>query len=211
MSETPRPFVIGAAVAFIFLLMAAVVLPAMFFAGPDARLARTFGAPEIVIRHKALTRRHLPADQDPSFVPPKPRMLADVKRAKARYEATFARLGRRARCLPISVRKVLARLSRDYGHVRIISTFRRGATIAGTNTPSYHRYCRAVDFKITRQAAAVRWLKRHWRGGVGTYSGSMHHVHIDNGRRVRFHKYVGRTGRRVTSRRVRYRRRGFGS
>ena len=41
-----------------------------------------------------------------------------------------------------------------------------------------------------RQVAS--WLKSVHGGGVGTYSCGMHHIHIDSGPRIRFHKCVGR-------------------
>jgi hypothetical protein len=86
-------------------------------------------------------------------------------------------------CLPASVQQALAGLRQIVGDLEIISTWREGATIAGTHHASLHRYCRAVDFKVARgmYVRAVTWLRAHHAGGVGTYSGAMHHIHIDDG------------------------------
>lgn len=75
-----------------------------------------------------------------------------------------------------------------------MSTYRRGARIAGTRKASYHASCRAVDFTPPRgkYRQVAKWLKSVHGGGVGTYSCGMHHIHIDNGPRIRFHKCVGR-------------------
>ncbi|NJM55662.1 MAG: hypothetical protein HC841_06935 [Verrucomicrobiae bacterium] len=76
----------------------------------------------------------------------------------------------------------------------ILSTYRPGARIAGSGKSSLHASCRAVDFKPTRNhAKVVAWLKANHGGGVGTYSGSMNHIHIDNGAYVRFHRGGGRS------------------
>ena len=95
-------------------------------------------------------------------------------------------------CLPAILKQRLAQIRRKIGPVRVISTFRRGARIRGSGKPSYHASCRAVDFHPPRgkYSAVVRWLKANHRGGVGTYSCGMHHIHIDNGPRVRFHKCI---------------------
>ena len=98
-----------------------------------------------------------------------------------------------AGCLPSSLVAKLNQVRAKFGPVQIISTHRAGARIAGTGRRSYHASCRAVDFNPPRgkygQVAA--WLKRNHSGGVGTYSCGMHHIHIDNGPRVRFHKCQG--------------------
>jgi hypothetical protein len=93
-----------------------------------------------------------------------------------------------ASCLPQSVKAKLSEIERRFGKVKIISAFRKGARIAGSGHPSHHAACRAVDFNVARnQPAAARWLKQTHNGGVGTYSGRFNHIHIDNGRRARWH------------------------
>ncbi|MEM1306605.1 MAG: D-Ala-D-Ala carboxypeptidase family metallohydrolase [Pseudomonadota bacterium] len=96
------------------------------------------------------------------------------------------------KCLPGVLKKRLAQIRKKFGKVTVISTFRRGARIRGTGRPSYHASCRAVDFNPPRgkYRAVARWLKANHSGGVGTYSCKMHHIHIDNGPRVRFHKCI---------------------
>lgn len=96
-------------------------------------------------------------------------------------------------CLPASVQQKLAEIKQQFGPVKIVSWFRRGARIAGSGRRSYHASCRAVDFhpppgKYNEVAA---WLKKTHAGGVGTYSCGLHHIHLDNGPRVHFHKCGG--------------------
>jgi uncharacterized protein YcbK (DUF882 family) len=95
-------------------------------------------------------------------------------------------------CLPASVRTALVQVQKRFGHIQVVSTHRPGARIAGTGRPSYHGSCRAADFSAPRgkHGAVVAWLKSNFHGGVGTYSCSMHHIHIDNGPQVRWHKCV---------------------
>jgi len=99
-------------------------------------------------------------------------------------------------CLPGSVKTRLAQIRRKFGSIRIVSTHRPGARIAGSGKRSYHASCRAVDFHAPKgkRAAVVRWLKKNHKGGVGTYSCGMHHIHIDNGPHVRFHHCVNKYG-----------------
>lgn len=100
-------------------------------------------------------------------------------------------------CLPGVLKQRLAQISSKFGRPRIISTHRRGARIAGTGRRSYHASCRAVDFKPPsgKYRQVVAWLKSNHGGGVGTYSCGMHHIHIDNGPRVRYHHCVTASGR----------------
>ncbi len=99
-------------------------------------------------------------------------------------------------CLPASIKNKLAQIRKKFGPVRIVSTHRPGARIAGSGKRSYHASCRAVDFHPPKgkYGAVARWLKANHKGGVGTYSCGMHHIHIDNGPRVRFHHCVNKHG-----------------
>jgi Peptidase M15 len=109
----------------------------------------------------------------------------------------------RTSCLPGSVKAKLAQIRAKFGPVRIVSTHRPGARIAGSGKRSYHASCRAVDFHAPRgkYRQVVAWLKRNHSGGVGTYSCGMHHIHIDNGPRIRFHHCVNARGRPVGKKR----------
>ena len=106
-------------------------------------------------------------------------------------------------CLPGSVKAKLAQIRSKFGPVRIVSTHRPGARIAGSGKRSYHASCRAVDFHPPRgkHRQVASWLKRNHSGGVGTYSCGMHHIHIDNGPRVRFHHCVNARGTPIGKRR----------
>ena len=99
-------------------------------------------------------------------------------------------------CLPASLKSKLAEIRQKFGPVSIVSTHRPGARIAGSGKSSYHASCRAVDFHPPKgkYSAVVAWLKANHAGGVGTYSCGMHHVHIDNGPRIRFHHCVNKYG-----------------
>lgn len=102
-------------------------------------------------------------------------------------------------CLPGALKQRLAQIQQKFGSVRVISTHRSGARIAGSGRRSLHASCRAVDFHAPRgqHAKVVAWLKSTHGGGVGTYSCGMNHIHIDNGPSVRFHHCVGASGRPV--------------
>lgn len=95
-----------------------------------------------------------------------------------------------AGCMPSQLRSLLNQIRSKFGPVQVISTHRPGARIAGSGRRSYHASCRAVDFHPPRgkYRQVVAWLKRNHRGGVGTYSCTLHHIHIDTGPRVRWHK-----------------------
>lgn len=85
-------------------------------------------------------------------------------------------------CLTAETRGVLNRLEANFGPVRVVSTCRPGAVIAGTRRPSYHRYGKAVDFHPPqgRRAEVIRWLRANNSGMVITYA-RMGHVHFDTG------------------------------
>lgn len=108
-----------------------------------------------------------------------------------------------ASCLPSAVKAKLAQIRAKFGPVSIVSADRPGARIAGSGKRSYHASCRAVDFNPPRgkYSQVVAWLKANHSGGVGTYSCGMHHIHIDNGPRVRFHHCVNASGTPVGKKR----------
>lgn len=85
-------------------------------------------------------------------------------------------------CLTPEARAILDQIQATFGPLRIVSTCRPGATIRGTNHPSYHRYGKAVDFIAPRgmKQAVVRWLINLHRGGVMTYH-NFNHIHFDTG------------------------------
>lgn len=95
-------------------------------------------------------------------------------------------------CTPGTLRNALAQIEQRYGKPQIVSTYRKGALIAGTKHPSYHASCRAVDFHPPRGRynETLSYLKTNFDGGIGTYSGRMHHLHIDDGSRKIFHTVV---------------------
>lgn len=103
-------------------------------------------------------------------------------------------------CLPGSLQRTLSQIRAKFGPVRIASTFRRGAIIAGTRRRSLHASCRAVDFHAPpgKRAAVIAWLRSNHSGGLGVYGCSMSHIHIDNGGRYTWNKCIG--GRRTASR-----------
>ena len=104
-------------------------------------------------------------------------------------------------CLPGSVKSTLNKIRAKFGPVRVISTFRRGAVIAGTGRRSLHASCRAVDFHAPagKRAAVIAWLRSNHKGGLGIYSCGMSHLHIDNGGNYTWNKCVGGSRRRVAS------------
>jgi hypothetical protein len=113
---------------------------------------------------------------------------------------TAARGSTSRSCLTGAARALLNRLEAQFGAVRLVSTCRRGATIAGTRRPSMHRYGKAIDFVAPagRKAAMVRWLRDNSPGVTMTYHG-MDHIHTDVGP---YHKVIlGAGGRRHASKR----------
>lgn len=103
-------------------------------------------------------------------------------------------------CIPGDLESKLSQIRSQFGSIKVISTFRKGATIAGSGKPSYHASCRAVDFvpPSGKYGAVVAWLHANHSGGVGTYSSG--HIHIDNGPHVRFSRgWSGDSGTRVAS------------
>ncbi len=91
-------------------------------------------------------------------------------------------------CLPSALKKTLSQIRSKFGSADVISTYRAGARMPNGRS-SFHASCRAVDFNPPRgkYSQVANWLKSNHDGGVGTYSCGMHHIHIDNGPRVRFH------------------------
>lgn len=92
-------------------------------------------------------------------------------------------------CVPSALVATIRKIEQDFGPVEVISTFRKGAVVAGSGRPSKHAACRAVDFRPARGTyrQVANWLKANHDGGVGTYSGHHNHIHIDNGGRYRWH------------------------
>jgi len=85
-------------------------------------------------------------------------------------------------CLTPPTRALLQRVEERFGPMRVISTCRPGATIAGTGRISRHASGNAVDFDAgNRKAEVVEWLiANHHEGGTMTYA-NMDHIHIDIG------------------------------
>jgi hypothetical protein len=100
----------------------------------------------------------------------------------ATSKQTRARGGSVSRtCLTAQTRAVLAQLEGHFGPVKVISTCRPGAVIAGSGRPSQHRYGKAVDLVPPpgQRTAMIGWLRQHASGMVITYRSG--HVHFDNG------------------------------
>ncbi|WP_334146928.1 hypothetical protein [Hyphomicrobium sp.] len=87
-------------------------------------------------------------------------------------------------CLQPAAAALLARIEQQFGAVKVISTCRPGARIAGSGKPSKHGFGLAVDFDAGgRKQAIVAWLRaNHTSGGTMTYA-RMSHIHVDIGPR----------------------------
>lgn len=120
----------------------------------------------------------------------RPRMIALAAAAAAVGTLTMLPddLDAASNCLPRELKAKLAQVSKQFGKVEIVSTYRAGARMPNGRT-SFHASCRAVDFNPPRgkYKQVASWLKANHKGGVGTYSCGMHHIHIDNGPAYRFH------------------------
>lgn len=86
------------------------------------------------------------------------------------------------KCLTSEVRAVLEKVEDNFGPVRVISTCRPGARIAGSGRISRHASGNAVDFEAgDRKGKIIEWLvANHPSGGTMTYA-DMSHIHIDVG------------------------------
>lgn len=84
-------------------------------------------------------------------------------------------------CLSGDTRALLSRFEARFGAVKVISTCRPGAVIAGSGRPSQHRYGKAVDFmpKAGQRGAMLAWLRSNANGAVITYGSG--HIHFDTG------------------------------
>ncbi len=85
-------------------------------------------------------------------------------------------------CLTPPARALLERIEQKFGPVKLVSTCRPGATIAGTGRPSKHASGNAIDFDAgSRKGQIVEWLiANHRDGGTMTYP-DMDHIHVDIG------------------------------
>jgi hypothetical protein len=86
------------------------------------------------------------------------------------------------KCLTKPVHELLDKVEARFGPVKVISTCRPGARIAGSGRISRHASGNAVDFEAgNRKGAIIDWLvANHKTGGTMTYP-SMSHIHIDIG------------------------------
>jgi len=84
-------------------------------------------------------------------------------------------------CLTGDTRALLSRFEARFGSVKVISTCRPGAVIAGSGRPSQHRYGKAVDFMPNpgQRGAMLAWLRSNANGAVITYGSG--HIHFDTG------------------------------
>ncbi len=97
-------------------------------------------------------------------------------------ESEHAGAGTSRSCLTSAARGILDRIESRFGRMQIISTCRRGATIAGSGRPSRHASGNAIDFNAGgKKSAVISWLtSNHHAGGTMTYP-DMDHVHVDIG------------------------------
>ncbi|MGE0767301.1 MAG: hypothetical protein AB7L90_12615 [Hyphomicrobiaceae bacterium] len=105
-----------------------------------------------------------------------------ASRHRSRGHTRSASAGTSRSCLTGAARGLLSRIESHFGSVRIISTCRPGARIAGTGRISRHASGNAVDFDAGgRKSKIVSWLiANHKSGGTMTYP-DMSHIHVDIG------------------------------
>ncbi len=88
-------------------------------------------------------------------------------------------------CVPWSLKRVLKRVSREYGPVTVYSTHRwpMENKLKGGKPKSYHLRCRAVDFAVSsHDGDLTHYLKSQPEvGGYSRYPQGFYH--IDNGPR----------------------------
>lgn len=127
---------------------------------------------------------------------------SDEKKPTKRY--ADAR-GAPRKCLTAPARALLDRIEEKFGPVRVISTCRPGARIAGSGRISRHASGNAVDFDAgSRKGAIVSWLvANHKKGGTMTYP-NMSHIHVDIGRHFVSLARGRKTASRSSGKRSRY-------
>lgn len=81
---------------------------------------------------------------------------------------------------PSSVSAALAQVSARCSGYQLLSSFRRGAHIAGTRRRSLHSYGLAVDFRVSNYGCAYAVLSS-WSHGLSLDAGRMRHIHISDG------------------------------
>jgi uncharacterized protein YcbK (DUF882 family) len=118
----------------------------------------------------ALAEKELAATDPPTSPPPAHPLRRDAESEHLRA------------CLEPAARALLDRIEARFGAMRIVSTCRSGARIAGTGRVSKHATGEAIDFDAgERKAEVVRWLvANHTSGGTMTYA-DMSHIHVDVG------------------------------
>ncbi|MEM7301716.1 MAG: D-Ala-D-Ala carboxypeptidase family metallohydrolase [Pseudomonadota bacterium] len=87
-------------------------------------------------------------------------------------------------CLPWGIKRTLRKVASKYGDVVVYSTYRSpwyNRKVGGAKK-SYHKKCRAADFKVRAPRRSVwRYLRRQRTVGGISYYRRTGHFHIDNG------------------------------
>ncbi|MGB8816976.1 MAG: D-Ala-D-Ala carboxypeptidase family metallohydrolase [Rhizobiaceae bacterium] len=109
-----------------------------------------------------------------------PLILAALPRGKAHVEYRAP-----AKCVPASLRSVLAKVSAKYGPITVNSTYRspgKNRKVGGRGK-SMHLSCRAVDFRVHGNSRGMmQFLAAQAQvGGLNRYPSGFYH--IDNGPR----------------------------
>ncbi len=109
-----------------------------------------------------------------------PLILAALPRGKSHVEYRAP-----SKCIPASLRAVIARVSAKYGPVTVNSTYRspgKNRTVGGKGK-SMHLSCRAVDFRVHGSSRGLmQYLAAQGEvGGLNRYPSGFYH--IDNGPR----------------------------
>jgi uncharacterized protein YcbK (DUF882 family) len=165
----------------------AVCLSAAFFFMPLAHLGQTVQAGEflfalspkkqIAVHDFGEEHAHL---ADSIYDKVNPLILAALPHGSARIDYRAP-----SKCVPSSLRKVLARVSARYGPITVNSTYRapgKNRRVGGRGK-SMHLSCRAVDFRVFSSTRGLTkfLLAQKEVGGYNRYPSGFYH--IDNGPR----------------------------
>ena len=88
-------------------------------------------------------------------------------------------------CVPGRLKRVLRQVAHRYGDVTVFSTWRspwHNRRVGGAKS-SYHKTCRAVDFKVDADMAEVYRYVKGLRSVGGHKRYRSGHIHIDTGPR----------------------------
>lgn len=146
----------------------------------QGRQARVIKGQQRAVRVVRATPQSRRATQQARLSPPISRSpVAAVSRAIEQTTRTVSGAVSGATGIPGEIASFLQNVASQCGAVRVISTFRRGAVVAGTNRSSCHAAGQAVDYQISNPSCALR-VAQGVRLGHSIDYAHVNHFHVSN-------------------------------